>query len=402
MKRRFRSGRFWCALAAVVAVSVITFSYRGWLHGEEDSPAATIRNIGLVFFGVLAGILAIWRSVVADRQAKIAHLGLLNERYQKGAEMLGSEVFPVRLGGIYALARLAHEHPEDYHTKIMSLLCAFVRHPVGKAGDEAAEPISGGSLTPGTQFDGGQDEGGNDRARVREDVQEAMRAIHARSVAQIEKEKQEDYILNLARAKLNHAYLTGANLTEAVLTEANLNDAWLDEANLNEANLAEANLAEANLKRANLAGANLARAKLNHAYLTGANLTEAVLTEANLAGAWLDEANLNDAYLAGANLAGAKLKRANLAGAWLVHAQLNHAFLNEANLNDAYLDEAYLAGANLDGVNLTGANLRNCEGLTQERLDHAKADSEHPPKLEGVVDATTGKPLVWRGNPITE
>ena len=43
--------------------------------------------------------------------------------------MLGSGVLSVRLGGIYALERLAKEHPEEYHIQIMELLCSFVRHP---------------------------------------------------------------------------------------------------------------------------------------------------------------------------------------------------------------------------------------------------------------------------------
>ena len=60
-------------------------------------------------------------------------------------------------------------------------------------------------------------------------------------------------------------------------------------------------------------------------------------------------------------------------------------------LNDAHLNRA----------NLTGADLRNCKGLTQERLDQAIADSNNPPKLEGVIDANTGEPLVWKKRPIT-
>ena len=43
--------------------------------------------------------------------------------------MLGSEVLSVRLGGIYALQRLAEEEPKQYHVQIMRLFCAFVRNP---------------------------------------------------------------------------------------------------------------------------------------------------------------------------------------------------------------------------------------------------------------------------------
>ena len=45
--------------------------------------------------------------------------------------MLGREVLTAHLGGIYTLARLAREHPADYHTQIMHLLCAFARNPPG-------------------------------------------------------------------------------------------------------------------------------------------------------------------------------------------------------------------------------------------------------------------------------
>ena len=126
-----------------------------------ESNSTTVRNIGFIIAGALALVFAVWRGVLAQRQARTAELqaetalrqtdaaqlqvessqrqteiaqqGLLNERYQKGAEMLGSEVLAVRLGGIYALQRLAEEHPGQYHVQIMELFCAYVRNPTGEA-----------------------------------------------------------------------------------------------------------------------------------------------------------------------------------------------------------------------------------------------------------------------------
>ena len=78
---------------------------------EGESNSGTIRNIGLVLAGLVALPLALWRSLVAQRQAEAAQRqaftaqeGLANDRYQKGAEMLGSDVLSVRIGGIYAPA----------------------------------------------------------------------------------------------------------------------------------------------------------------------------------------------------------------------------------------------------------------------------------------------------------
>lgn len=120
---------FWRLIASWDWIST---EFWDWLRGGPDgveSGSTTVRNLGLVLAGLIALPLAIWRSWVAKRQADTAQDSFLNERYQKGAEMLGSNVPAVRLGGIYALHRLAEESPEKYHFQVMSLFCAFVRRP---------------------------------------------------------------------------------------------------------------------------------------------------------------------------------------------------------------------------------------------------------------------------------
>ena len=121
----------WIAAIGTVLTFGATLSWVYWevLHSEQDSVSTTVRNLGLVIGGVIAILLAVWRSIVAEHQADTSHEGLLNERYQKGAEMLGNEVLSVRLGGIYALERLAADYPGQYHVQIMKLLCAFARNP---------------------------------------------------------------------------------------------------------------------------------------------------------------------------------------------------------------------------------------------------------------------------------
>ena len=117
-------GFWWMAGIAVVLIVGGLFSWFFWkdLRGENESLSTTIRNLGFIIGGVIAIILAVWRSRVAERQAgaaqrqaDTAQQSLLNERYERGAEMLGSEVLSVRMAGIYALQRLAVEHPIQYH-----------------------------------------------------------------------------------------------------------------------------------------------------------------------------------------------------------------------------------------------------------------------------------------------
>ena len=268
VRNRSRTAIIFIVVAVLLIGVFVVWWFRVWLSTvppNRESPSTTIRNVGLVIGGIIAMVLAIWRSIVADRQSKASQRlaetshrqvetshgqaetserGLLNERYQKGAEMLGSKILIVRLGGIYALQRLAKEHAEQYHVQIMRLFCAFVRHPTEHK-DDTAESTDANE-TSSTKLD-----------RTREDVQTAMTAIGTRSDADIILEHKEKFLPDL-----DDAILPGAGLYKANLTGAFLRDTKLTNANLTDANLTGANLTGAHLTGANLTDANLTYAKL--------------------------------------------------------------------------------------------------------------------------------------------
>jgi hypothetical protein len=52
----------------------------------------------------------------------------VTELHTTAVEQLGSDKAPVRLGGLYALERLAQDHPEHRQT-IVNVLCAYLRMP---------------------------------------------------------------------------------------------------------------------------------------------------------------------------------------------------------------------------------------------------------------------------------
>ena len=130
---RRRPDGFWVAVVILVTcwrcwlAIVLSWVFWDWLR-DGESGSTTIRNIGLLIGAAIAMVLAVWRSRVAGRQAATAERGLLNDRFQKGAEMLGSDVLAVRIGGIYGLRHLAREHPQQYHVQVMRLFCSFVRN----------------------------------------------------------------------------------------------------------------------------------------------------------------------------------------------------------------------------------------------------------------------------------
>ncbi len=209
-----------------------------WMQSASDvgeSNSETVRNVGLVIAAVIALPLAIWRSWVAgrqataslrqatsaQRQADTSHQELLNARHQQGAEMLGSDVLPVRLGGIYALRRLSEDYPEIYHIEIMRLFCAFARNPTGNDGGSALEDSR--VRDPWEEIEGPQ---------LGEDVQAIMHAIRFRTARAIELERTAGFFLDLSGANLRGANLQGADLTGADLRRTHLKNAFLRNANL--------------------------------------------------------------------------------------------------------------------------------------------------------------------------
>ena len=217
-----REGFRWMVGSALVLAVGILLSWLFWddLRSGQEHLSATIRNLGLVIGGVIAILLALWRSRVAERQAETAQRqadtaerGLLNERYQRGAEMLGSNALSVRLGGIYALQRLAEEHSEEFHVQILRLFCTFVRNPPPWK-DGTDEQEAAGQTLPKIRT-------------LREDVQAVMAAIGARRKEQVHLEGAARFPLDLHGAKLSDAILVNANLFGAIFLQANLSGARL-------------------------------------------------------------------------------------------------------------------------------------------------------------------------------
>lgn len=358
---RFRPTFYWIKSAWfwVSTWIVVVFSAGGWgvienwdwVIGSEsgnESGGAIIRNLALIAVAAIGLPLALWRSWVAERQANTAQHGLLNERYQKGAEMLGSNILTVRLGGIYALKRLAAEHPKIYHLQIMQLFCAFVRHPI-EISDRDLNLASSNTV---------KDKTGKDftTTQFREDVHAAMEAIGSRNQTQIALEQKAEYRPRLYGANLRNMYLYGMNLSGIVFTGANLSGAYLNGANLSDSNFYDADLTKTTLSGTNLTGASLSDANLS--FVENAHL-----------------ADFSDVHLTSANLTSA-----NLAGAIFDH-------------------KTYFNGANLAGTIFYKDGI-SAEGLTQRHIAFAKADPEdNPPTIDGLIDAETGEEIRWSKRP---
>jgi hypothetical protein len=252
---------------------------------------------------------------ISQATLRTTQQGQITERFSKAIEYLGDkERLMVRLGGIYALERIAKDSEYD-HWAVMEVLTAFVR-----------EQTQEHEASPQVPLQERPERKSPEEPQSRADIQAVLTVLGRRTRTFGNGETQR---LNLERTQLQ-----GVSLYDAHLEEAALNYAHLEKAFLNGAHL-------------------------QGAMLHCANLEKAALRDANLKGAWLLDANLEGAYLEGADLRGAGLEFAHLEG---------------AHLEGADLREAGLEFAHLEGAHLEGADLREVKNLTQEQVNTTRVD----------------------------
>jgi hypothetical protein len=137
------------AIAAVVLALVVTWllfvpaadwlahhdvgSVKGSLHETAlDNARGRLLTLGAGLFAAGALVFTARNFTVSRRTLELTEQGQVTERYTKAIEQLGSDKLDVRIGGIYALERVARDSARD-HPTVMEVLTAFIReHSHGK------------------------------------------------------------------------------------------------------------------------------------------------------------------------------------------------------------------------------------------------------------------------------
>jgi hypothetical protein len=211
------------------------------------------------------------------RALEITEQGQVAERYNKAIEQLGGKNTDVRIGGIYALERIAENSANDRKT-IQFQLGAFVRN-------HARWPATEDQQHPTATVDEHLP-----LMQVRAPDIWAAVAVLSRRLPM-----KDEQPLYLSRVDLRGLRLDDARLPGVVMRHTNLARARLPKAQLDQSDLTEADLRQADLEGTQLTGATLSSAYLQRANLHGTNLSHADLRGANLSDATLDNTMLTDA-----------------------------------------------------------------------------------------------------------
>jgi uncharacterized protein YjbI with pentapeptide repeats len=296
----------------------------------ENESRGTLGQI-LSGVAVLTGLIFAWQQLgQTSDNLRVSTEGQITDRFTRAVDQLGGDNLTVRLGGIYALERIARDSPRDYGP-VMEVLTAFARQ-------EAPLPVNA-AATPGAVV-----------PAVPQDVRAVFKVIGRRTPEQIATELEQGSCLDL----------TGVNAVGLTLAGYDLRNTCWDRSDLRGSSLARADLASATF-----IGSDLQQANLDSVGARGASFSRADLATANLS-----QADLSDANLLAADLTSAALQGTNLTGANLLGANLQNAVVLGADFSGADLLDADLKGATL-----SGANLGSAEHLTPEQIEPALVDS---------------------------
>jgi uncharacterized protein YjbI with pentapeptide repeats len=252
---------------------------------------------------LLSGIYFTWRTLQVNRE------GQITDRFTRAIDQLGKvedgqKLFEIRVGGIYALERIARESEEDYWP-IMQILIAYVRQNAPRTPPRLAEAAQ--QRTEDATHEQHAEEGSRGKSETTELSPDPSPDPDIEAIMTVLRRRKRYY----AHGEPDRLDLSATILSGALLGEVNLSGA-------------------------DLRGADLSAAQLNGADFSGAYIWWALLVEASLIGAILNGADLNEADLSGAILNGADLSGANLSGVNLYGADLSGVqYLTQEQLEQA-------------------------------------------------------------------
>ena len=347
LARWFLAGATLLVLLFVVVV-VLPSRFTGHLHfnttAEELKAQSDVRTALLQ--ALVGGLLAIG-AYLTWRQVRVLREGQITDRYTKAVDQLGHVQPNVRVGGIYALERIARDSPADRAT-IEEVLTAYVR-------DHATQLIDSPSMR-------------DILGRLLTLQQRSLPYLYWRATSETLRQGRLGPLDALLPNPQSPAVDVQAAITvlgRRLLPPDGRRQLDLTGVVLRYVRLIDGDLKEVVLDKADLQGANLWLADLEGAQLNGSNLQGAELDQTNLRGASLHGANLEGAgtdFPIGAS----DFRRARLSG-----ANLENVKLSGVDLRGAILHNARFHGAQLQNADVRGADFRTAIGLELAVLSDA-------------------------------
>lgn len=298
-----------------------------------DAENEARRTLAQVFGGALVLISLYFTA----KTLNVSQEGQITDRFVKALDLLGRrDSVEAKLGGIYSLARIAHDSQRD-HIPTMKILAASARRmsltltPGGEPPPEMQailEVIVNRNLKNETALDNYID--------LRGVVAPRAYLIHANFTR-----------INMLCANLSGAVLNGSTFTDIFAQDADLKGAWLQSTTIT--------APRANFKNAQLDYAHLDRSIIKNAYFEGASFI----------GTTFKDSKIDHCNFKGAHLQGVRFEAETIDSSFLDGADLRDADFRKVH----HLRNLKLHGAQVGGLKINQSQLRNLT-LDPSQISH--------------------------------
>ena len=306
-------------------------------QARSSSQIELAKTVATIFLavGVLVTRYLTWRRVnAAEKTIDVARESQVTERFTRAVDQLGSDIVSVRLGGIYALERIARDSAED-HWPVMQVLVGCVPRRPSLDKQPLEDPPN--RSTPA-------------------DIQAILGVLGRLNTKYADPAR----MLDLREADLRGADLTHVNFRAAILIEADFRGA---------------DLTCTNLQNAELNGADFRWGPIR---LTSEGFQGAIPQnphrKTQLKKADFKAASLRNTHFQGADLTNANFECADLSG-----SQFGRAFALDSR--DRFIDDepflnTILTGTNFQRSIIKGTDFGTSTDLTRSQLNSAVSDGK--------------------------
>ncbi|HEX8738235.1 MAG TPA: pentapeptide repeat-containing protein [Pyrinomonadaceae bacterium] len=232
---------------------------------RDDTRKTLAQIIGGAFF--VLGLFVTYYTFDLNRQGQeLNREAQVTDRFSKAVALLKEDDVSVRLGGLYALERVAKDSPKD-HTTVMEILAAYIRERSKEQREQFIKDKEPANPTILPEAEGFYE------LPAPTDVLAAATIINRRTW----ENDKKDFVFDLSGANLRYADLRNAHLSDTNFIVVNLR-----QANLSFADVSDVIFNEADLSNADLSGADLRNAIFDPTSLYGTDFTSADLRGAKL------------------------------------------------------------------------------------------------------------------------
>lgn len=254
----------WIVLCAAGSVIVLVgVEVPGWMRKAGELPTRKDQleaqnQIVTTLIQLAGGLVVVTGLYFTARTIYVSQEGQITERFNKAIDHLGADKLAMRLGGIYALARIAADSPKDAAT-IVEIFAAFLRESATEVGAKTAADGKAILVLLGT-------------------------AEWARAA-----------VVDLRGCRFQEVSAEGLDFENALLDDAVFRDCRLPQGRFDGASLLAADFANCYLRQCSFKGCHARVANFAGAYLRGASFEGA-----DIFGAKFDSASLLAANFDGA------------------------------------------------------------------------------------------------------